>query len=117
MKKLIATGVLALSAIGSSTAAFGGPMGRGITVHVPFEFTASGSKLPAGDYYVAQDEIQSVVFLTNLQNRTSVAVLPESNTLSNSNVEPGANFVKTETGYVLKTVHVEGGRGFLLRSH
>ena len=113
MKKLVSNCVLALAAVLSTGAAFGA--GTGITVHVPFDFVAGASKLPAGDYYVAQEGPQGVVFITNLQTRTSFAMMPESSLLTGASAQPGVSFVKVGGNYIMKVVRVENGRGFQMR--
>jgi hypothetical protein len=113
MKKLVSMCVLALAAVLSAGSAFGA--GTGITVHVPFDFVAGTAKFPAGDYYVSQDD-SSVVFITNLQTRTSSAMMPESSVATGYSAQPGVSFVKVGGNYFMKVVRVESGRGFLMRT-
>jgi hypothetical protein len=113
MKKLVSNCVLALAAVLFTGAAFGA--GTGITVHVPFDFVAGTAKLPAGNYYVSQDD-SSVVFITNLQTRTSFAMMPEASVSSGFSAQPGVSFVKVDGNYIMKVVRVESGRGFQMRT-
>jgi hypothetical protein len=113
MKKLLTKCVLAGAALFSAAAAFGAS--RGVTVHVPFDFVAGSVKLPAGDYYVSQSETQSVVYVTSLQTRRSVIMMPESNILTTASTKPGVQFVKTANGYFMKVVRVDDSGGFQLR--
>lgn len=104
-----------LCAIGLATVAVTAAPVRRVIVQVPFAFVAGSSRLPAGQYVVAQDDADRTVYVTNLKTGAAVVVLGEGNLASSDGLRTSVNFVKVNDEYFMKVVRVAGSSGFLMR--
>jgi hypothetical protein len=103
LKCLFAVSLTALAVTAAPT--------RKVIVQVPFAFVAGSSRLPAGQYAVAEDEADKAVFVTNLQTGAAVVLLAEGNTGTSDGTRTSVNFVKVGNEYFMKVIRVAGGPG------
>jgi hypothetical protein len=114
MKNRYSNSVFAAAAALCAASAVWAAPGRSITFHAPFAFTAGVSKLPAGDYALAEDDVQHVVYLTNEHNGKTVMMLPEAILAAADAAGPSVRFVKSGDEYNMKAVRMEGTEAFHL---
>lgn len=92
------------TALAFSTFAFTSPAFAGVSVTVPFAFTAGKTTLPAGTYTVEQGSAHVVTFRGS-HGTASVFGTPHPTPGAGT---PVLNFERTEKGYVLKTIRASG---------
>src|SRR5262249_39268690 len=77
MKKQILNIVVTLSVIAAlAIAGYAGLSGT-LKANIPFDFTAGGKKLPAGEYTVRTGIIQSTLEVRNLKTRQAVVAISQ----------------------------------------
>jgi hypothetical protein len=99
--------IVALLGLGTATAA---RADERVVVHVPFDFVAGTTQLPAGDYVVTEDvnDAQGVVSIESAVGRQCVFAL----TIAATALRPSPTelvFRKFENRYFLSKVASEGG--------
>ena len=78
MNKISRT-LLSIAAVSALSIGFAFAQVGSLNVSIPFAFTAGKAVLPAGDYTIEPRFGSPVVFIRNLQNRETIAILAQPN--------------------------------------
>jgi hypothetical protein len=108
MKKQIMRALLGLAVITTLAVSAYAQADQRITVHIPFDFVASGKQLPAGDYRVRRisKDSQSALFIQSEDGRSAAMVFTQASSREPRRAE--LRFRQYGESYFLSEVSIPG---------